>query len=121
MRILTGYLALAVLLAGSRLVAASETQAAWQRIRLEEAKQVQLAGLLAETFERGVARLVGEPYTLDWLLAEVSFKVDRILTNHSGDVSGRFEMSFDGFVRARAWVPRAYGGSLCGWPAVLAP
>src|ERR1035441_3335480 len=90
MRILTGYLTLAVFLLGGRLVTASETQAAWPRITLAEAKQVQLAGPLAETFERGVARLAGDPYTLDWLLADVSFKVGRIFTNYSGDVSGRF-------------------------------
>jgi hypothetical protein len=81
-RILTCYLALAVLLAGGRLVTASETQAAWPRITLAEAKQVQLVGPLAETFERGVARLAREPYTLDWLLADVSFKVGRIFTNY---------------------------------------
>ena len=44
MRILTGCLALAVFLLGSRLVTAFETQAAWPRITLAEAKQVQLAG-----------------------------------------------------------------------------
>jgi hypothetical protein len=90
MRIVTCFLTLAVFLLGGRLVTASETQAAWPRITLAEAKQVQLAGPLAETFERGVARLAGEPYTLDWLLADVSFKVGRIFTNYSGDVSGRF-------------------------------
>ena len=51
---------------------------------------MQLAGPLAESFERGVVRLAGEPYALDWLLADVSFKVGRIFTNYSGDVSGRF-------------------------------
>src|ERR1035437_2998291 len=90
MRLLTCYLTLAVLLAAGRLVSASETQSAWPRVTLAEAKQVQLGGPLAETFERGVARLAGEPYTLDWLLADVSFKVGRIFTNYSGDVSGRF-------------------------------
>src|ERR1035437_10899775 len=90
MRLLTCYLTLAVLLAAGRLVSASETQSAWPRITLAEAKQVQLAGPLAETFARGVARLAGEPYTLDWLLADVSFKMGRIFTNYSGDVSGRF-------------------------------
>ena len=90
MHILTRYLTFAVFLAVCRLATASETKAAWPLITLAEAKQVQLAGPLAETFERGVARLAGEPYTLDWLLADVSFKVGRIFTNYIGDVSGRF-------------------------------
>ena len=90
MRNLVCYLTLAVFLSGGRLVIAAETPSAWPRITLPEAKQVQLAGSLGETFERGVARLAEEPYTLDWLLADVSFKVGRIFTNYSGDVSGRF-------------------------------
>src|ERR1017187_10740340 len=90
MHILTRYLTLAVFLAVCRPATASETLAAWPRITRAEAKQVQLAGPLAETFERGVARLAGEPYTLDWLLADVSFKVGRIFTNYSGDRFCRF-------------------------------
>ena len=90
MRNLVSFLMLAVCWSGGGLVIASEAQSAWPRITLAEAKQVQLAGPLAETFERGVARLAEEPYTLDWLLADVSFKLGRIFTNYSGDVSGRF-------------------------------
>lgn len=57
---------------------------------MAEPKSVELAGPLGEGFERGVKRLSQPPYTTDWLLADVSFKVNRIFTNYSGDVSGRF-------------------------------
>jgi len=90
MRNLVCYLTLVAALLVGRLAIAAETQSGWPRITLAEAKQVKLAGSLAETFDRGVARLAEEPYSLDWLLADVSFKVGRIFTNYSGDVSGRF-------------------------------
>ena len=90
MRNLVGYLTLAICCSGGRPVIAAETPSTWPPITLADAKQVQLAGPLAETFARGVARLAEEPYTLDWLLADVSFKMGRIFTNYSGDVSGRF-------------------------------
>jgi hypothetical protein len=45
---------------------------------------------LAASLDRGVARLAKEPYTVPWLLADVSFEVNRIFTNYSGDISGRF-------------------------------
>ena len=52
--------------------------------------EVRLGGVQGEALERGVARLAQDPYSADWLLADVSFKVSRIFTNYSGDVSGRF-------------------------------
>ncbi len=53
-------------------------------------KEVELRGALGDSLRRGVARLAEEPFTVDWLLADVSFKMNRIFTNYSGDASGRF-------------------------------
>ena len=63
---------------------------AWPDVHLLSAEQVELSGPLAESLRRGVERLAKDPFTADWLLADVSFKVDRIFTNYSGDASGRF-------------------------------
>ncbi len=49
-----------------------------------------MVGALGEALQRGVARLAEPPYSEPWLLADVSFQVQRIFTNYSGDVSGRF-------------------------------
>ena len=54
------------------------------------AREVTLSGPLGEALQRGVARLAKPPYTEPWLRADVSFEVNRIFTNYSGDVSGRF-------------------------------
>ncbi|MBN1395971.1 MAG: glycoside hydrolase family 127 protein [Pirellulales bacterium] len=40
--------------------------------------------------KRGIERLEKAPYTVPWIMADVSFEVNRIYTNFSGDVSGRF-------------------------------
>jgi len=54
------------------------------------AKEVKMSGIFGEALNRGVARLTQPPYSEAWLRADVSFEVNRIFTNYSGDVSGRF-------------------------------
>jgi DUF1680 family protein len=49
-----------------------------------------MGGELGEALRRGVERLGRAPYTAAWLRADISFEVNRIFTNYSGDVSGRF-------------------------------
>ena len=53
-------------------------------------REVTLSGPLGEALQHGVARLAKPPYTEPWLRADVSFEMNRIFTNYSGDVSGRF-------------------------------
>ena len=62
----------------------------WPKVALPEPAQVQLKGATGAALDRGIARLAQAPYTTEWLLADVSFKINRIFTNYSGDVSGRF-------------------------------
>lgn len=62
----------------------------WSTVTLPSAASVKLGGVLGSSLERGVNRLALPPYSTDWLLADISFKVKRIFTNYSGDVSGRF-------------------------------
>jgi len=62
----------------------------WPTINLASPDKVEMTGTLGRSFQRGVQRLSLAPYTTDWLLSDVSFKVDRIYTYYSGDVSGRF-------------------------------
>ncbi len=64
--------------------------ASWPAVTLPPARDVTLSGPLGEALQRGVARLAKPPYTEPWLRADVSFEVNRIFTNYSGDVSGRF-------------------------------
>ena len=63
---------------------------AWPSVTLPAPRDVDLRGPVGAALQRGVARLAQDPYTADWLLADVSFKVNRIFTNYSGDASGRF-------------------------------
>ena len=72
-----------------RLLAA-EPAASWPAVTLAPAREVTLSGPLGEALQRGVARLAKPPYTEPWLRADVSFELNRIFTNYSGDVSGRF-------------------------------
>ena len=62
----------------------------WKPVSLADPRQVELGGSTGSSLSRGLARLSLPPYSTDWLLADVSFKVNRIFTNYSGDVSGRF-------------------------------
>jgi len=69
---------------------AAEPGSPWPAITLPAPGDVKWSGSLAAALDRGVVRLAKEPYTVPWLLADVSFEVNRIFTNYSGDVSGRF-------------------------------
>lgn len=80
----------ALLLLSSLTAVAADSVALWPAVTLAEPGQVELGGPTGAALRRGVARLALPPYTSDWLLADVSFKVNRIFTNYSGDVSGRF-------------------------------
>ena len=74
-------------------VTSSATAAAatnWPPINLTSPQQVELSGSVGAELRRGLERLAQPPYTTDWLLSDVSFKLDRAFTNYSGDVSGRF-------------------------------
>jgi hypothetical protein len=62
----------------------------WPSVKLASPDQVELSGPVGAELRRGLDRLAQPPYTTDWLLADVSFKLDRAFTNYSGDVSGRF-------------------------------
>jgi len=62
----------------------------WPVISLADPDKVTFGGSLGQSFQRGLKRISLPPYSLDWLLSDVSFKVDRIFTNYSGDISGRF-------------------------------
>ena len=78
------------LLSALCLVTAAATAADWPRVTLASPGEVELAGPVGAALKRGVERLNQPPYTTDWLLADVSFKLNRAFTNYSGDVSGRF-------------------------------
>lgn len=71
-------------------VSAASPSPSWPDVTLLSLKKVELHGALSDSLRRGVARLAEEPFTVDWLLADVSFKRNRIFTNYSGDASGRF-------------------------------
>jgi hypothetical protein len=62
----------------------------WPVVTLASPRQVELSGPVGTQLRRGIDRLAQPPYTTDWLLADVSFKLNRAFTNYSGDVSGRF-------------------------------
>ena len=69
---------------------AAERAATWPAVTLAPAGEVKLSGPLGESLAQGVARLSKPPYSEPWLRANVSFELNRIFTNYSGDVSGRF-------------------------------
>lgn len=71
-------------------VAAEKGPKAWPSVLLVPPRLVELQGYLGGSLERGIKRLGRPPYSADWLLSDVSFKVNRIFNNYSGDVSGRF-------------------------------
>ncbi len=83
-------LAWAGVLAGAVTLDAAEGGPAWSAVTLASPRDVELSGPLGSALQRGVERLAQEPYTADWLMADVSFQIARIFTNYSGDVSGRF-------------------------------
>lgn len=70
--------------------ASAEAAGPWPPVALAKARDVELRGPLGDALRRGVARIDMAPYTVAWILADLSFEVDRRYTNFSGDVSGRF-------------------------------
>jgi len=62
----------------------------WNKPTLSDASKTRMYGLMGTAYQRGVDRLSHNPYTVDWLMSDITFKVKRIFTNYSGDVSGRF-------------------------------
>src|ERR1035438_8196654 len=72
------------------LVTASAAAADWPRVTLASPGEVELTGPVGAALKRGGEPPPEPPYTTDWLLADVSFKLNRAFTNYSGDVSGRF-------------------------------
>jgi len=69
---------------------ANAEPASWPQAVLANPRDVELGGTLGDALRRGVARMDMAPYTEEWLLADLSFEVERRYTNFSGDVSGRF-------------------------------
>ncbi len=69
---------------------AAEPVLVWPKVSLPQTRDVELGGPVGMALQHGISRLAQPPYSVDWLLSDVSFKVNRIFTNYSGDVSGRF-------------------------------
>ena len=80
----------AVFLVSAMFSATAAPATDWPSVRLASPDQVELSGPVGAELRRGLDRLAEPPYTADWLLADLSFKLDRAFTNYSGDVSGRF-------------------------------
>jgi DUF1680 family protein len=58
---------------------------------LPDPGSVQLGGDLGRAYDRGIARLNLPPYeSAVFLRADISFEMERVFTNYSGDISGRF-------------------------------
>src|ERR1035441_1248188 len=79
-----------VLLTAIAASAAAIPDDSWPVVNLASPRQVELSGPVGMQLQRGIDRLAQPPYTTDWLLADVFFKLNRAFTNYSGDVSGRF-------------------------------
>jgi hypothetical protein len=63
---------------------------AWDKVALPDPREVEMSGEQGEMLRRGIARIGQPPYTVPWILSDVSFELKRLYTNFSGDVSGRF-------------------------------
>ena len=85
----TGAIVAVLCLAACRLPAA-EQNPTWTKVTLPAPRSVQFSGSLGNSLDRGVKRLALPPFTEQWLRADVSFEIERIFTNYSGDASGRF-------------------------------
>jgi len=94
---------------------AADSLSPWPAVALPAAGKVELSGPLGEALAHGVARLAAPPYSEAWLRADVSFEVNRIFTNYSGDVSGRF------LELAALTSPAESSGKKLASPATLAP
>jgi hypothetical protein len=65
------------LLSALCLVTATVTAEDWPWVTLVSPGGVELAGPVGAALKRGMERLNQPPYTTDWLLADVSFKLNR--------------------------------------------
>jgi len=81
-----GFAALSLVSGTTRL----QAETGWVRPRLGDPRQVELIGPIGEAFRRGLGRIAQPPYTVPFILADVSFVTNRWFTNYSGDISGRF-------------------------------
>jgi hypothetical protein len=73
------------------LVPCSHAQdAAWTRPPLTEPNRVEMGGAWGDSYQRGLARLAKDPFTTNFVLADLNFNMERWFTNFSGDISGRF-------------------------------
>ncbi|MGA2034067.1 MAG: beta-L-arabinofuranosidase domain-containing protein [Thermoguttaceae bacterium] len=81
---------LAILISCLCLASCAAADGPWPAVTLADAQTVEMAGPLGQALSRGIARLEKPPYTEQWLRADVSFEMERIFTNYSGDASGRF-------------------------------
>lgn len=57
---------------------------------LPRSNDVTMGGTFGTMFETGMKRLTEEPFTTNFVLADVNFNMKRWFTNFSGDISGRF-------------------------------
>ena len=62
----------------------------WQRPVLPDPDQVQMGGAWGTALARGEARIGQNPYSEQYLLADLNFEMNRSFTNYSGDISGRY-------------------------------
>jgi len=73
------------------MTGASNPEAVWKRPALAEPNHVEMGGVLGDAFSRGLKRIgIDPPYTVQYLLADLNFDMQRFGANFSGDVSGRF-------------------------------
>lgn len=68
----------------------AESAQAWPQLVLPNPRDVEMGGVPGNALRRGVERMGVAPYTVAWVLADLSFEVKRRYTDFSGDVSGRF-------------------------------
>jgi len=80
---------LAFLLLSLGLSARAE-DATWTRPPLTEPNRVEMGGAWGDSYQRGLARLAKDPFTTNFVLADLNFNMERWFTNFSGDISGRF-------------------------------
>ena len=58
---------------------------------LPDPRDVQLGGVTGDAYRRGIDRLSQDPYgSATFLRSDISFEMQRVFTNYSGDISGRF-------------------------------
>ena len=58
---------------------------------LPDPRDVQLGGVTGDAYRRGIDRLSQDPYgSPAFLRSDISFEMQRVFTNYSGDISGRF-------------------------------